>query len=64
MLSKLLTKVQGEAVKYAVNAAKNPGPVSAVTFNSGVTHGYVKALNHVEQWIEELLENEGDDEDK
>jgi len=61
MLNKLLTRLQGEAKTYSVNAVRNPGPVGQVVFKAGVDHGYIKALSHVEQWIQELLEEEEDD---
>ena len=60
MLDRLLTKLQGEAMKYSKAAFENP--TKRDTFEYGSHHGYVKALNHVEQWINELLEEESGDE--
>lgn len=62
MLNKLVTKLQGEVKSYAVKAVQNPSKRDA--FEYGSHHGYLKALDHVEQWINELLEEEGDDEGK
>lgn len=60
MLDKLLNRLQGEAKKYSRAAIETP--VDKTEFEYGTHHGYVKALNHVEQWIQELLEaEEGDD---
>ena len=64
MLNKLLTKLQGEATKYAVATVSAPGPEGRREAQLSEAHGYIKALNHVEQWIKELLEEEDSDEDE
>lgn len=64
MLEDLLKKLQSEAETYSLDAVKNPGPVDRLVFKAGVDHGYVKALSHVEQWIQEMLEDEEDDDGK
>lgn len=64
MLNKLLSRLQSEATKYAVATCTNPGPSGKRESVLSEANGYLKALNHVEQWINELLEEEDDDEDK
>lgn len=63
LLNKLITKLQSEAQKYAVAVVKSPGPQGQRDSKLSEAHGYVKALNHAEQWITELLKEEDDDED-
>lgn len=62
LLNKLLDKVKGEAPKYALAALQNPSDTSAFQFGKNV--GYIEALSHFEQWINEALEEEDDDEDE
>lgn len=61
-LDKLLTKLQGETTKYAKDALSNPGEKTA--FEYGKHHGVLKGFKLVEQWIDELLEEQEDDENK
>lgn len=59
VLNKLITKLQGETKSYAVDAIKSP--VSKTEFEYGVHHGVVKGFSLVEQWIQEMLEEQEDD---
>lgn len=59
MLEKLLDRLQGESSKYALDALKHPGDKSS--FEYGSHHGVLKGFGLVEQWINELLEEEEDD---
>lgn len=62
MLNKLLDRLQGETTKYAVEAIRVPARRD--TFEYGTHHGVLKGFGLVEQWIQELLEEQEDDENK
>lgn len=59
MLNKLLDRLQGETNKYAVEAIRKP--VKRDSFEYGKHHGVLYGFSLVEQWIQELLEEEKDD---
>jgi hypothetical protein len=59
MLNKLLEKLESEAKTYAVDAIEHPG--KGTSFEYGKHHGYLKALSHFKQWVDELLEEEDDE---
>jgi hypothetical protein len=60
VLNKLLDRLQSEASAYAKQALENP--VKRDSFEFGKHHGVLVGYSHVEQWIQELLEEEEDDE--
>jgi len=62
VLNKLLNRFQSEKLQYAVDALSNP--VDKTDFEYGVHHGVLKGFDLVEQWLEELLEEEEDGENK
>lgn len=62
MLDKLISRLESEATKYAKSALEKPSRRDE--FEYGTHHGYLLALSHVEQWIQELLEEEDDDKDR
>ena len=59
MLDKLLTWLQGEKLKCALEAVQSPG--KGTSFEYGTHHGIQVALNRVEQRLTEMLEEEDDD---
>jgi hypothetical protein len=59
VLNNLLTWLQGEKLKRALEAVQSPG--KGTSFEYGTHHGIQVALNLVEQRIEEMLEEEDDD---
>lgn len=59
MLGKLLTWVQGEKTKCALEAVRNPG--KGTSFEYGVHHGMQKSFDLVEQRLIKMLEDENDD---
>lgn len=59
MLNKLITWLQGEKLKHALDAVQHPG--KGTSFEYGIHHGKQVALDLVEQRLKEMLEEEDDD---